>query len=137
MAVEGVPLLDQIPLERILQTIHQKDGIVTHVAEELDIGARTIYTLMETHPEVRTAVEEARRNHKKDLMDRDSEHVKLAYDSLKFLLKDKDVTATIFTLKTKGGYLEKQIVDSTCTQTFVTHPYEVGKNDPKSDAQGA
>jgi len=124
MAIEGVPLLDQIPLDHILQTIREKDGIITQIADDLGINSRTIYNLMESHPEVKVAVDEARKKHQKDLMHKDVEYVKLAYDSLKFLLKDKDVTATIFTLKSKAGWLEKILSETTSHQTFVTHPYE-------------
>jgi hypothetical protein len=128
MAIAGVPLLDQIPLDQILHMIHKKDGIITQIAEALGIECKTIYNLMESHPEVRVAVDEARKNHLRDLQDLDKEFVKLAYDSLKYHLKDRDITATIFTLKTKGGYKEQIVNDTTIKQILVTHPYEAVSN---------
>ena len=131
MAIAGIPILDQIPLEDILKTIHQKSGLINRIAEELKISNATFYTLMDKNQEVKTAVEEARRNHIRFLADEDEEHVKLAYASLKSHLQDKDITATIFTLKTKSGYNEKVISDATVTQIFVQSPFEAnGQSNP-------
>jgi len=136
MAIQGVPLLDQIPLDKILKCIHEKEGIITQIGEALGCSIQAIYALAKVNPEVQQAIDEARKNHIAHLQDQDKEFVKLAYDSLKYHLKDRDITATIFTLKTKGGYKEQIVNDTTIKQILVTHPYEA-TSDASSDGKAS
>ena len=124
MAISGVPIESQIPIEDIIRCIYAKKGLVIQVREELGIEANTFYRVCARHPEVQEALDLARVNRVKDYAAQDEELLTLAYQSMKSHLLDKEIAATIFTMKTKGGYNEKIISDATTTQKFVSYPYE-------------
>lgn len=119
MGVHGVPL-DKM---QILHAISLKKGIITHAAEYLGCGARSIYNWMDNDPEVNQAVIDARAEFAKERADLDVEIVKSAYKTIASLIDDGDVTATIFALKTKAGWSERNLVDTHVTINL-KKPYE-------------
>lgn len=104
MAISGVPL----DRDRIIQAIKLKRGIITHAAEYLGIAPRTIYYAIEEDPSLKEILNKERQAYLDEKIDDDIAIVDSARKSIKALLDKNDVTATIFTLKTKDGWLEKK-----------------------------
>ena len=88
---------------RIIEAIRKSDGLLTHAAKLAGVGTTTIYEYVNCCPDVRQAVEEA------------SERVTDMAESALFKnIKDRDDTAILFYLRTKGrnrGYIEKKEVE--------------------------
>lgn len=60
MAREGIPILEQISKEKILQTI-EKHGIALDVYTELNISSSTFYKILKEHPDLQEALDNARK----------------------------------------------------------------------------
>ena len=92
---------------QIIQAIHKKLGVITHAARSMSIDPRVIYDWMERDPDVAKAVVEAREQNRKERLDADEAILNSAYDSIIALIRGRDVTATIFALKSKAKWSDK------------------------------
>lgn len=91
----------------IIEAIHKKRGVITHAAALLRIDFQNIYNWMDRDPEVAQAVIDAREKGKRERMDADEAILNMAYDSIQDLVRGRDVTATIFALKSKAKWSDK------------------------------
>ncbi len=90
----------QTKKENMLKALEKSLGVVTTACKKANVGRRTFYDWLEKDPEFKKAVQEFQ-----DVA-LDTVESKL-YD----LIKEGNVTATIFYLKTRGkkrGYIERQ-----------------------------
>lgn len=104
MGIKGVPITAQ----DIKDALALKRGIIRHAAEELNISPNTIYEHMKRDPEIVQALKEARESADSAREDEDRMIVVEARNSIRELLKDKNIVATLFALKSKDGWVEKR-----------------------------
>lgn len=97
------PITTKISLRQMEEAIRVSNGYVTRAAGLLGMPLITLQTYIKKNNKLREALFETR-----------SEFVDLAEDSLRTLVKDKNLTATIFTLKCLGqdrGYVDAPKMD--------------------------
>jgi hypothetical protein len=104
MGISGVPY-NKI---EIIDAIHSKRGVIKHAAEMLDCCPQTIYDWMDKDADVAQAVKKAREDSIKRRLDQEEDIKDEAYQSVLDLLKKRDSTTTIFTLKSKCGWTQGQ-----------------------------
>lgn len=104
MAIPGVPVCHN----KIAEAFRLKRGIITHTADYLGIAPSTIYDAINTDSQLKQVLEDARKAYADSKVDEDVAIVYSARESIKTLLAKNDVTATIFTLKTKDAWVEKR-----------------------------
>lgn len=106
---------------KIIEAIHLKEGIIERAAKFIGINPKTIYAWIKKDEDVAKALEEAREYNRLRQIDEDEEIGLLAYTSMQDLLRQRDVTATIFSLKCKKKWSDKagDAVQSTITKTEV------------------
>lgn len=97
MGIPGVKLKK----EDILNAINKKGAIVTHIARHLDCDRNTVYTWLKVDDDIAKAFEEARKDAAIIRNCQDEEIKEEAYGSILDLIRNRDVTATIFALKSK------------------------------------
>ena len=106
----------------LLSALRNSLGIVTQACEEVNIGRTTYYEYLKTDPEFKKAVE-------------DLSNVALDFAESKLLLeiKEQNITAIIFYLKTKGkkrGYSERVEIDTSDVRRAIADVF------PKIDGTG-
>lgn len=87
----------------MIEALTKSLGVVTIACKEVGISRTLHYNWMKEDPEYKKSVEEV-----------DDVALDFAESMLHKQIQDKDTTATIFYLKTKGkrrGYIEKQEID--------------------------
>jgi hypothetical protein len=112
MSVKSVP----VDIKLITEAIKKNNGYVSRAAKSINCSPSTIFKYSNIHPEVKQAIEEARRNYGTELVD-------CAEDSLLKRVNDGDVTSILFALKTRGkerGY--DQDVDKVSPNITVNIP---------------
>lgn len=97
MATSGV-LMDK---ERIVRAIYKYNGILIRAAKELDCDRRALQKWAHRDPEIAEAIKEARHIGEIEREDQDEEIKDLAYDSIVYHLKKKNLTATLASLEAK------------------------------------
>lgn len=102
MAREGIPILQQIPKEEILELI-EKHGIALEVYTELGISHTTFYRLMKEHPEMQEALDNAR----KKLLDRKCDEAEKVLFKLMKRVDDDEKLARL-SLNSAQYYLNNQ-----------------------------
>jgi len=111
MAASGIRLNKQ----DIINALKEKKGVLSHVAEQINCHRTTLYTWIKEDEDVAKALEEGREQLRLDYLEKDQEIVKKAYCSMSNLLDNNDVTATIFSLKCKAGWLDSNKTQSSGT----------------------
>jgi transposase-like protein len=104
MGTSGVAL----DKSKIIEAIYQKRGVIEQAAKALGCNPCSIYNWMNKDEEIKQSVDEARELKTKERMSNNEELLDLAYLSTHHLLNRKDVTTTIFIMKTLGGLKEAQ-----------------------------
>ena len=120
MGIRGVKIDDN----RIIDAVHKCRGVLQHAAKMLHCTADAIYNAMERNKFVEDAVREAREKRQRDDEDENLIIVNKARASLIALLDKCDVTATIFTMRTKGGFEQKDMQDNTVNVFVDSQPYQ-------------
>lgn len=88
----------------MLEALKKSLGVVSTACEEVGISRQTHYNWLNDDPEYKSAVEDIAES-----------AIDFAESKLYEQIKDKDTTATIFYLKTRGkkrGYIEKTEIDA-------------------------
>ena len=96
---------NSIKMEAMIEALTKSLGVVTIACKEVGIARKTHYEWYNEDPEYKKAVDELA-----DVA------LDFAESMLHKQIQDKDTTATIFFLKTKGkkrGYIERTEVDAT------------------------
>lgn len=88
----------------ILDAIKQNNGVINWIAAQMNCDRQTIYNWVERDKDVAQALKDAREIAMKQREDDDTELVALAYQSANHLLKERDPTFTIFTMKCKSKW---------------------------------
>ena len=123
MATPGVKLKKA----DVLNAIVEKRGNKAAAGRMLGCSRQTIHSWCETDKDILAAMEEARKAADQEKTELDEDLVYLAYESIKILLLKYDITATIYTLKTKGKWGEGDNRAVNISQTFVERPYDEPK----------
>ena len=112
MGIQGV----KMNKTDILNAIQQKGAIITDIARHLDCERDTIYRWIKIDEDIANAFAEARKEAaiKRDCQDEEIKET--AYNSILDLLKNRDVTATLFALKCKCKW--DQNVESAANYTI-------------------
>lgn len=63
MAIAGVPILQQIPLDQIAKMLKLHDGKIKTASKALNIDETTIYNLIEKYPQLKQTLDEARKHY--------------------------------------------------------------------------
>lgn len=124
MGIQGV----KTDKSKILSAIAKTRGVITHAAELVKCTPETIYLHMKEDEEVAQAVRDARAQRDIEIESDNIVLVNKARDSLHKLLDKNDVTATIFTMRTKGGFEHNMPSDSTINVNVDTRPFQSIKN---------
>jgi hypothetical protein len=104
MGVQGVPL----DKTKIIQAIHKKDGVIEHAAKYMGCDPVSIYKWQKEDPDVAQAILKAREEKVRKRAALDEELIDEAYSSAKDLIRERDQALTIFTLKTKAKWEQKE-----------------------------
>ena len=124
MAIPGVKLKK----DDILNALIEKKGNKASAARMLGCSRQAIHSWCETDEEIKKALEKARQESIDEKIELDDDLVQLAYESIRDLLLKRDITATIYTLKTKGKWGEGDSRDMKITIQPIERPYD---NKPK------
>lgn len=119
MAIQGVA----IDKQKLIRAIHRNKGIINRAAKELDCCSHTIFHRAKDDEDISTAIKEAREKAQQEYEDKDHAIVSDAYDSLSDLIAKRDVTATIFALKTKAKFDDKVSV-APITVQVIQQPFK-------------
>jgi hypothetical protein len=95
------PTINKVDL---IAAIYQNDGVVAWTARKMGNSEQAIWAFADRDSEVQQAIDNARAKKRKKYLDLDEEHLQEAHNSIQYLLKSNDTTATIFTLKALGKY---------------------------------
>lgn len=103
MAVNGVT----VDKQTIIDALWAQKGVVKNAAKMLGIDKGTIYDRAHIDPDIQNAIDESRARRQKEQADEDLVFVEKARQSLLNLLEKNDVTATIFVMRVRGGWLQQ------------------------------
>ncbi len=121
MGTPGVKLDKQA----VLSALIEKKGNKASAARLLGCSRSTITNWYDSDQEVKNAVDKAREEAIQEKVELDEDLVQLAYESIRELLVRRDITATIYTLKTKGKWGEGDSRDMKITIQPIERPYDI------------
>lgn len=105
MGIQGVP----VNINEIKDALVKSKGIVTQAAKLIGILPNTIYIQIKQYPEIQELIDEQRKLRNQALVEQEPDIVEDAYRSIRELLSENDVAATLFTLKCKAGWIQSTV----------------------------
>lgn len=111
MGVSGV-VVDK---QKIIDALWEQKGVVKNAAKSIGINKDTIYDRAQFDPDIQNAIDESRARRYKEQADEDLIFVEKARQSLLNLLEKNDVTATLFVMRVRGGWLQQDLAENKIT----------------------
>lgn len=129
MAVGSIKLDKQV----IVDALVQNAGNIRATSRHLDISHQAIYNLIENNPDIKEIIDKERRRYMERIADFEDNLVTLAYQGLEQRLLSADITAIIFTLKSKGNFDDKNLLQQLVKYRILQEPIEAKKISHDSD----
>ena len=123
MGTSGVPLNKN----DIIDAIYAKKGIIKNAAASVPCTSAAIYEWIKNDPDVAFAIKDAREKREEEQRQIVEEAVREAHVGIMELIQKRDITSIIFTLKTKGNWLQSGS-DNTLNINLNKEPYSGKRN---------
>jgi hypothetical protein len=98
----GIPLNE----DDVIRAIHKNKGVLTHAARMIGCNPDAIFSMVNRSQKVKEARDDARKLAHEERLDKCEYMINEAHDSSLDLLLKRDVTMTIFIMKTLGKLIE-------------------------------